>query len=629
MMDHQSLAKAAPSPSQHRRFDLAVYAAVCLLLLADALRLIQSVAATTPTTAGLGADTLVVGMCFALLLAFGWLSWRHQGTSARLAFLIGATCGALFFASTIGSAILDPGSTEWLLRGDDWGTHYAGWAMFRNSPWTWPPGLLPTLMYPRGTAIVYTDSLPLLALLFKPLSPWLPDTFQYTGGWFAASCILQGGFAALLVQRWTRSAALTAASAALFLYAPILLNRLPHATLMAQWLILAALWLYFRPQPPRALLKEAWPWWVISGVSALVMPYLAMMVLAIFGAYWVRRSWVERERGIAQTAIAFFSTGLIVATLWWLSGALSLKFRNSNGGIVHGLYSFNLLGFFNSFGWSAVLPGIPLARPEQYEGYAYLGLGVICLLAVLLVESIARLRRPQVPRFHWPLLAVTLFLTAFAASTVLTLGPWTLINLPIETPLLSTFRSSGRFIWIAYYLVMLGAIVLPLKRFGHPTAILLVACAFGLQAWDFSQAHLYDANLRSGTGWPPALRPLLDPRWDQLAANRQHMVLVPVAACGAAPGPIMPFELLAARLSMTFNAAYVARWNPAAEVHYCQDLVDQLATGALSQDELYVVSDDWLARFGQNNHAITCEMLDGYRACTLATPAESVAQRSR
>jgi len=606
--------------------DLTFYVAVCVLLLLDAWRLVDAVAAASQGTPGLGADLWTIDLCFALLMALGWSTLRRREVGTWRAFLIGAPCGTLFFAGSIGNAILDPGSSEWLLRGNDWATHYAGWAMFRNAPWTWPPGLLPTLMYPRGTAIVYTDSLPLLALLFKPLSPWLPATFQYTGGWFAACCILQGGFAAMLIQRWTSSAALIATSAAMFLYAPILLNRLPHATLMAQWLILAALWLYFRPQATRSLVREAWPWWVVAGVSALVMPYLTMMVLAILSAYWVRRSWVERERSIAQTAIAFLSTGLIVATLWWLSGALSLKLSNSNGGIVHGIYSFNLLGFFNSFGWSPLLPEIPLARPEQYEGYSYLGLGIICLLAVLLVDLAIRPRRPRLPRVHWPLLVVTLFLSAFAASTVLTLGPWTLINQPLEVPLLATFRSSGRFIWVAYYLVMLGAIVLTLKRFGPTAAIALVACALGLQAWDFSQAHLYDANLRSGTGWAPALHSLRDPRWDELAANRHHMVLVPIAPCGAAPGPIMPFELLAARHSMTFNTAYVARWNPDAEVHYCQELTEQFVNGALNKDELYIVSDDWLARFEQTNHAATCEMVDGFRACTLDASAESVSQ---
>jgi hypothetical protein len=596
----------------------------------DAWRLLGAVATGSPGAPGLGLDRWIVVACFALLLGLGWLALHRAEVGARLAFMIGATCGALFFASSIGSAILRPESIEWLLRGNDWTTHYAGWAMFRNAPWAWPPGALPMLMYPVGTAIVYTDSLPLLALLFKPFAPWLPGTFQYIGGWFAASCILQGGFAALLVQRWTRSAAPIVAAAALFLYAPVFLNRLPHATLTAHWLILASLWLYFRPQPPQSIFREAWPWWLLAGLSALVMPYLAMMVFAICVAYWTRRCWVDGERRFIETAIVLSITILLMVALWWLSGATSIKVQDSNGGVVHGIYSFNLLGFFNSQGWSPILPGFPVATPEQYEGYAYLGLGVISLLAVLLVEALVRRRRPHRPRRHWPLVVVTLVLVAFAASTVLTLGPWTLINYPLTTPMLSTFRSSGRFIWIAYYLTTLGAIVFTLKRFNSAAAILLISCAFAAQAWDFSQAHLFDANLRSGVGWPPPEHQLSDARWDQLAAGRLHLTLIPPAPCGEPPRSLLAFQLLSAKHAMSLNAAYVARWDTVAEAHYCDELVEQLAKGALRSDELYIVTDEWLARFEQSNHSANCEMVDGFRACVITlTTAEPIAQRQQ
>jgi Family of unknown function (DUF6311) len=619
-MKKQHLISVNPIPQSSSRLDLTCYTAICLLLLADAWRLLNAVEAAAPGAPGLGLDRCIVVACFASLLGLGWLASRRAEVGGRLAFLIGATCGALFFASTLGSTILNPESIDWLLRGNDWTTHYAGWAMFRHAPWTWPPGALPTLMYPVGTALVYSDSLPLLALLFKPLAPWLPETFQYTGGWLATSCVLQGGFAALLVQRWTRSAAPIAAAAALFLYAPVLLNRLPHATLTAHWLILASLWLYFRPRPPQSVIREAWPWWLLAGLSALVMPYLAMMVLAVSAAYWIRRSWVDGERRFIEAASVLAMTILLVAALWWLSGAMTIKYDDGNGGVVHGLYSFNLLGFFNSLGWSAILPGFPLASQEQYEGYAYLGLGVICLLAVLLVEALVRRRRPHRPHRHWPLLVVTLLLVAFAASTVLTLGPWTLVNYPLTTPILSTFRSSGRFIWVAYYLTSLGAIVFTLKRFNGAAATLLIGAAFAAQAWDFSQAHLFDANLRSGVGWPPSQHLLGDARWDRLAAGRLHLTLIPPAPCGDPPPSLLPLQLLAAKHVMTFNAAYVARWDGEAETRYCEQLVDQLAKGALSSDELYIVTDGWLARFEQNNHLATCEMVDGFRACFI-TPA--------
>ncbi len=144
---------------------------------------------------------------------------------------------------------------------------------------------------------------------------------------------------------------------------PVLLNRLQHATLTAHWLILASLWLYFRPQPPQSLVREAWPWWCVTGISALVMPYLAMMVFAIFAAYWARRVWVDHARSIGATAIVAGIAISLMMALWWLSGALIIKYHDGGGGVVYGLYSFNLLGFINSFGMSRLLPMLPVAAP--------------------------------------------------------------------------------------------------------------------------------------------------------------------------------------------------------------------------------------------------------------------------
>ena len=602
------------------------YVALCILLLVDAWRLLEAVAASSPGTPGIGIDKSVVGVSFIALLYLGWKAHRSNNAGVGIAFLIGSNCGALFFASSLGSALVDPQSIDWLLRGD-WATHYAGWAMFRKTPWAWPPGILPTLMYPVGTAVIYTDSLPLLALLFKPFSAWLPEPFQYTGGWFVVSCVLQGGFAALLVQRWTRNATLILGATALFLYAPVLLNRLPHATLTAQWLILASLWLYFRPQPPRSIVREAWPWWFLGAFSALVMPYLAMMAFAIMGSYWTRRVWVDRERSVVEGAFAVGIAMLLMMALWWLSGALIIRYQDGGGGTVYGMYSFNLLGFVNSFGLSRLLPMLPVVAPQQTEGFSYLGLGVLSLLAVLAVEGVVRRRLPSWPRQHWPLFAVTLLLVAYAASTVLTMGSLKLIDHPLATPILATFRSSGRFIWVAYYLITLSAIVLTVNRFPAKVSAVLITGAFALQAWDFSDAHLLYANVRSGAGWPKPEQQLVDAHWDQLAAGRHHLTLIPPASCGVQPGSYLPFELLAARHAMSLNTAYVARWNPGANAQYCERLVAQLADGTLSSDDLYIVAEDWRERFEKGGQMSHCESLEGFRTCVI--DPDSVASDGR
>ena len=598
------------------RMVAAMCAVVCALIVADGWRMIAYMASIAPGTLGLVADRVIL-IVAALLMLIVVGSGVRRGLGTGRAFLAGSACGTIFFASSLGTAILDPQSIAWMLHGNDWTAHYAGWAMYRNAPWTWPPGALPNLMYPRGTSIIFADSLPIVSFLLKPFSPLLPQTFQFTGLWFALSCLLQGGFGALLARRWTRHPAIILAAAAMFLYAPVLLNRLPHATLMAHWLILASLWLYFRPTPPRNVAAEMWPWWSFALIAAGTMPYLTAMVMAILLAYCVRRCRVDRERTLLQAASMFVIAIAVVLTMWWLSGAFILKPHNASGGVPYGVYSFNLLGFFNSYGWSMVLPGLPTESSAQMEGYSYLGLGVIALIVLIVLEAIAKLRRPHWPRTHWPLLVVTLLTVAFAASTVLRIGPWTLIDRPLDTALLAMFRSSGRFIWVAYYLTILAAIVLTLKRFGATAASAVLAGALGLQMYDYTSSHRQAAQLRAGVNWPPPMKTLDDPGWDQMAVNRLHLTLLPPAPCGDPPGPILPMQLVAARNHLTYNTAYVSRWNPEDEYRYCDRLTDQLAKGDLHSDELYVVADAWLDRFQHAAKTPTCRMLDGYRACVV------------
>jgi hypothetical protein len=117
------------------------------------------------------------------------------------------------------------------------------------------------------------------------------------------------------------------------------------------------------------------------------------------------------------------------------------------------------------------------------------------------------------------------------------------------------------------------------------------------------------------------MQSLDDPGWNELATNRRHFTLIPPAPCGDAAGPVLPFQLVAARNRMTFNAGYVARWNPDADERYCRQLEDQLARGDLRSDELYVVSDDWKERFEHNAKSPTCRTLDGFRACVIDEPS--------
>lgn len=49
-------------------------------------------------------------------------------------------------------------------------THWLGWQFFRNSPLLqWPLGANPDYGMEIGSSIIFSDSIPLLAFIFKPL----------------------------------------------------------------------------------------------------------------------------------------------------------------------------------------------------------------------------------------------------------------------------------------------------------------------------------------------------------------------------------------------------------------------------------------------------------------------------
>ena len=86
-------------------------------------------------------------------------------------------------------------------------------------------GVTQAVNAPQGVSVAYTDSIPLLAVLCRPLAAALGGTFQYFG-WFTLVCFaLHGGFAALLCGLFAEGLAAPFAGSLVFAASPILLER--------------------------------------------------------------------------------------------------------------------------------------------------------------------------------------------------------------------------------------------------------------------------------------------------------------------------------------------------------------------------------------------------------------------
>ena len=126
---------------------------------------------------------------------------NHKLSRKAQLFLLGALLGVAIFLLVYGTAPLNVANDAFCRGGyieKDIQQHYAGWLFYKRSAIGWPLGVTDAVNYPGGVSVAYTDSIPLLAALCRPLAAALGGTFQYFG-WFTLVCFaLQGGFGALL-----------------------------------------------------------------------------------------------------------------------------------------------------------------------------------------------------------------------------------------------------------------------------------------------------------------------------------------------------------------------------------------------------------------------------------------------
>jgi len=71
-------------------------------------------------------------------------------------------------------------SIEWInYNGGDITLPHTSWYFFKNDIWRFPPGSNPNYGDELGNSIIFSDSIPILALFFKSLKSFIPENFQY------------------------------------------------------------------------------------------------------------------------------------------------------------------------------------------------------------------------------------------------------------------------------------------------------------------------------------------------------------------------------------------------------------------------------------------------------------------
>ena len=527
--------------------------------------------------------------------------------------IVASVTGAGFFAWIAGLRVLSPTSVDWVLK-LDWQHHFLGWHFFRNEPWSWPPGVIRSYYTPIGTAVGYTDSIPLVAIALKPFDAWLPTPMQYLGGWLLICFAAQGALGAAITGLWTDRRLHQIVGGLLFVSVPTLLGRVAHPALASHWLLLWALFLYFRDC--RSLVGPA-PFAALGLLCGLIHPYLAVMALAIVGATAVRRfadasPLAPRLRLAISPPLAFFGA-LIVG--WWASGLFTLSTSADLASSGLAAFSMNLWGPFAPVGWSRFLPPLPFADPlQEFEGFQYLGLGLLVLVGYGGV--LAAVRQPR-----WrplaPLAVVVIAMAIYSLSPRVTLGATVITD--YSTPVLdriAVFRSTGRFFWPATYTLLSLAIAAVVTRTGSKAAAVALVAALSAQLADVSPRYSELRNTARSDAFHDWPRTLPSDLWPNILPHYKHVVFYPPAHCGPAPLPFLHAALLAGTYGLSLNTGYFARVDNEATGRYCEEMGKAFSRGDVADDTIYLLHRDLPERFRQNARSkVVCSEVDGVPVC--------------
>jgi hypothetical protein len=540
--------------------------------------------------------------------------------------LIAGAMGFLYIFLVLGLAPLDPTNLSWL-SGDP-ATYYIGWELFRQDPHLhWPLTFTDRMGYPLGDSIAFMDPNPLLLMLLKPLSPLLPKPFQYLGIAAVLAGSLQFFFAARLFRLLLgRNAFGVLLPSLFFLMAPPMTYRLAgHYALANHWLIVATLCLFVSLQKSAGAKtrKVVFLCGLLGGVAIAINAYLAFMVLVVVSAAVITIYWQHRLT-LKTVSVIFAATGVAC-----LISALAVGLLRSEGGYEGGgyrQYSMNLLAPIDPGTFGALfLRSLPQFSGLQYEGYNYLGAGVL-MLAVMLLPSFSRSRvwRLTAPEVV-PLAVGCLALTALAVSTNVSAGSVRVVDLdPHEslTKYLAVFRASGRLFWVPYYVILTAILATAFTLWRPGKAAVLITVALLVQFADtIPLRRIVQMHINHALSLPS---PLQSPQWSFLGKDHANLLVLPPWQCGGnTPGGqdgFRIFGLLAVSQSMRTNSYYAARHSPTSLAFHCNQAVKELMERPLSSDSAYVVSPSvaWIIAAGPTGPS-ACRTLDGFILCSTKT----------
>ena len=488
---------------------------------------------------------------------------------------------------------LNPANITWLSHTgwkDAWGA-YLGWESYKQSAWANPIGKNLNYGLGLGNSIVYTDSIPLVAIPLKIFAKFLPDPFQFFGIWILFCLVMQALVAWKIISYFTKNRLYLSASTILFVFSPILLNRTnTHMSQVAHFLILSSLLLNIRQV--KYHFNIAWP--VLLCASALVHPYFLVINFTLFTAN-ILDNLKNKRINLINSLKIFFTNFLLMLLTTWQSGYFT-SISGAANPFPNTLFKMDLLQPFNANGWSFLLAKIIPTPIGNIEGFNYLGLGTIILLCIFIFTLRSSLKYfNQSAVFSRFFFFTSLFIFFLYSLTYkVTLGGRTILEFNISQfwiDLFSSFRASGRFFSPVYYFLFISLIIWIFRNFQIKFACLILLLASFLQVFDssFYWNKISEITEKQNLGISQKYQGKL---WLELAQTHTRVLILPPKIITHSWCDWPSIGYLAIKYKLSTNCIYFARVSKTSVIQNYDQVSEMLATNQIPTDVVIILSPE-------------------------------------
>ena len=380
--------------------------------------------------------------------------------------------------------------TDWLYGSGDLTNAQLSWQFFKNDIWRFPIGLNPNYGLEISNSIIFTDNIPLFAIIFKFLNPIIYENFQYFSVWIFICFFLQLFISYKLVLSITKNNALAIISSFLFLSCPFLIFRLSHHfSLGAQWLILYSFYVaYFIPESK----KKDFHWYLLIFLSLMTHLYFTVMVFTIYSFYVFEKILINKKFG--KEIINLFYKIIFSLILMFALGYFESHLINavSSG---YGVFKIDILSFFdpqlnNKKTWSFFLNDIP---GTHLEGFSYIGFGNIILFIIAIIVFFISGNKKNINNIDFKILRplniylLIFFLWSLTTNVSFMGNEFISLDLPKYIfAALSIFSSTGRFSWPVIYFFIFISIFVVYKNFPKKYSTIIILIIVIIQLLDIS-----------------------------------------------------------------------------------------------------------------------------------------------